>query len=176
RDPGGRVRPLLRGDPGGLRPGHDAGRDPARRISHPVEEAPRRLRSDRQAGGLQPPARGPGEERVPDGVDLRRAPEEGLPRASRPAGRAPGHAPPGPGPPPEGGPPEDDGGAPVARHSRVSLVPFGLEEMGPRHYREMAKILWENRKEIPFAWRILKSGVCDGCALGTSGLSDWTID
>jgi molybdopterin-dependent oxidoreductase alpha subunit len=48
--------------------------------------------------------------------------------------------------------------------------------MGPRHYREMAKILWENRREIPFAWRILKRGVCDGCALGTSGLSDWTIE
>ena len=39
----------------------------------------------------------------------------------------------------------------------------------------MAKILWENRREFPLAWRILKRGVCDGCALGTSGLSDWTI-
>src|SRR5262249_38729755 len=27
-----------------------------------------------------------------------------------------------------------------------------------------------------FAWRILRDGVCDGCALGTSGLSDWTIE
>ena len=48
--------------------------------------------------------------------------------------------------------------------------------MGPRHYREMAKILWENRKEIPFAWRILNQGVCDGCALGTTGMRDWTIE
>src|SRR6185436_16004061 len=32
-----------------------------------------------------------------------------------------------------------------------------------------------NRDELPFAWRILRDGVCDGCALGTSGLSDWTI-
>ena len=39
----------------------------------------------------------------------------------------------------------------------------------------MAKIAWENRDELPFAWRILRSGVCDGCALGTSGLSDWTL-
>src|SRR5215467_15818383 len=62
------------------------------------------------------------------------------------------------------------------RHSRVSLVPFGLEETGPRHFREMAQIAWENRGELPFAWRILTRGVCDGCALGTSGLSDWTID
>ena len=39
----------------------------------------------------------------------------------------------------------------------------------------MAKIAWENRDEWPYAWRILKTGVCDGCALGTSGLSDWTL-
>src|SRR5215471_21809382 len=62
------------------------------------------------------------------------------------------------------------------RSHRVSWIPFGLEEMGPRHYREMAKILWENRKEIPFAWRILNQGVCDGCALGTTGMRDWTIE
>ena len=39
----------------------------------------------------------------------------------------------------------------------------------------MARVAWENRDELPFAWRILRDGVCDGCALGTSGLSDWTI-
>ena len=39
----------------------------------------------------------------------------------------------------------------------------------------MARIAWENRDSWPFAWRILRSGVCDGCALGTSGLSDWTL-
>ena len=48
--------------------------------------------------------------------------------------------------------------------------------MGPRHFREMARVAWENRGELPFAWRILTRGVCDGCALGTDGLSDWTID
>src|SRR2546427_9004245 len=53
---------------------------------------------------------------------------------------------------------------------------FGFGEQKPHHYREMAKIAWENRDELPFAWRILRDGVCDGCALGTSGLSDWTID
>ena len=36
------------------------------------------------------------------------------------------------------------------------------------------RVMWENRDELPFAWRILKHGVCDGCALGTSGLKDWT--
>jgi len=40
----------------------------------------------------------------------------------------------------------------------------------------MARAVWENRDEIPLAWRILRSGVCDGCALGTTGLRDWTLD
>src|SRR4051794_14714312 len=52
---------------------------------------------------------------------------------------------------------------------------FGLGRQKPHHYREMAKIVWENRDELPFAWRILNDGVCDGCALGTSGLADWTV-
>src|SRR5262245_61082356 len=52
---------------------------------------------------------------------------------------------------------------------------FGIGQQKPQHYREIAKIVWENRDELPFAWRILKDGVCDGCALGTSGLSDWTL-
>jgi len=52
---------------------------------------------------------------------------------------------------------------------------FGLGRQKPHHYREMARVAWENRAELPFAWRILRDGVCDGCALGTSGLKDWTI-
>ncbi|RPI51100.1 MAG: formate dehydrogenase [Acidobacteria bacterium] len=52
---------------------------------------------------------------------------------------------------------------------------FGLGRQKPHHYLEMAKIAWENRDQWPFAWRILKTGVCDGCALGTTGLSDWTL-
>lgn len=39
----------------------------------------------------------------------------------------------------------------------------------------MARIAWENKDELPFAWRILSRGVCDGCALGTTGMRDWTI-
>src|SRR5258708_35171359 len=53
---------------------------------------------------------------------------------------------------------------------------FGLGRQKPHHYLEMAKIAWENRDQLPFAWRILNDGVCDGCALGTSGLSDWALD
>jgi molybdopterin-dependent oxidoreductase alpha subunit len=52
---------------------------------------------------------------------------------------------------------------------------LGIGRQKPHHYLEMARIAWENRDELPFAWRILNDGVCDGCALGTSGLSDWTI-
>jgi molybdopterin-dependent oxidoreductase alpha subunit len=52
---------------------------------------------------------------------------------------------------------------------------FGLGAQKPHHYREMARILWENRGEWGFAWRILRDGVCDGCALGTTGLKDWTL-
>src|SRR5689334_3708456 len=52
---------------------------------------------------------------------------------------------------------------------------FGLGQQKPHHYREMARIAWENRDQLPFAWRILRDGVCDGCALGTSGVSDWTL-
>ncbi len=40
----------------------------------------------------------------------------------------------------------------------------------------MLKVAWDNRRQLPYAWRILRDGVCDGCALGTSGLRDWTID
>jgi molybdopterin-dependent oxidoreductase alpha subunit len=52
---------------------------------------------------------------------------------------------------------------------------FGLTEQKPRHYRDMLRVAWQNRDELGFAWRILRDGVCDGCALGTSGLRDWTI-
>jgi molybdopterin-dependent oxidoreductase alpha subunit len=54
-------------------------------------------------------------------------------------------------------------------------VPFGLSFQKPRHFREMARIAWANRDNLTYAWRVLTRGVCDGCALGTSGLSDWTI-
>ena len=58
---------------------------------------------------------------------------------------------------------------------RHSWVPFGLGEVKPRHFREMLRIAWENRRHPLHAWRVLTRGVCDGCALGTSGLRDWTI-
>ncbi len=58
----------------------------------------------------------------------------------------------------------------------VSLKPFGLGEDKPHHFRDMARIWWENRDELEYAMRILRDGVCDGCALGTIGLRDHTLD
>src|SRR6476659_400675 len=46
----------------------------------------------------------------------------------------------------------------------------------PNHYTEMLRVAWQNRDELPYAWRILQHGVCDGCALGTAGITDWTIE
>ncbi|MBI2077834.1 MAG: FdhF/YdeP family oxidoreductase [Euryarchaeota archaeon] len=45
----------------------------------------------------------------------------------------------------------------------------------PNHYFEMVRTAWENRRHPGFAMRILREGVCDGCALGTSGLRDHTM-
>ncbi|MGH7794988.1 MAG: molybdopterin-dependent oxidoreductase [Candidatus Binatia bacterium] len=56
-------------------------------------------------------------------------------------------------------------------------VPFGLiGQAKPRHYREMLGAIWENRKEIPYAWNVLNHGVCDGCSLGPCGLRDNVLD
>ncbi len=67
-------------------------------------------------------------------------------------------------------------GTPAKRSRRASWVPFGLGAVKPHHYLEMLRILWDNRDDLPYAWKVLSKGVCDGCALGTRGLSDWTLD
>jgi molybdopterin-dependent oxidoreductase alpha subunit len=58
----------------------------------------------------------------------------------------------------------------------ASWKPFGLGEQRPNNYREVFRAAWENRDNARYAWRILSHGVCDGCALGTTGLRDWTLD
>ncbi len=55
-------------------------------------------------------------------------------------------------------------------------MPNGLGQVKPNHYAEMLRVAWQNRDRLPYAWRILTQGVCDGCALGTSGLADYTMD
>ncbi|MBW5447477.1 FdhF/YdeP family oxidoreductase [Cohnella sp. CFH 77786] len=57
----------------------------------------------------------------------------------------------------------------------VSKVPFGLGKIKPKHIRDTMKVVWENRDSLPYAYRILTRGVCDGCALGVSGLRDRTL-
>lgn len=39
----------------------------------------------------------------------------------------------------------------------------------------MFRIAWRNRDNLPYAWKVLSRGVCDGCALGVAGFHDWTI-
>ncbi len=53
--------------------------------------------------------------------------------------------------------------------------PNGIGEQKPHHYRSMARAVWQNRRNLPWAWRILRKGVCDGCALGVAGFHDWTM-
>ncbi|MCZ6865992.1 MAG: molybdopterin-dependent oxidoreductase, partial [Chloroflexi bacterium] len=57
----------------------------------------------------------------------------------------------------------------------ASLIPNGLGQVKPNHYLDMLKTVWQNKSQLPFAWRILQNGVCDGCALGTTGMRDFTM-
>jgi molybdopterin-dependent oxidoreductase alpha subunit len=57
----------------------------------------------------------------------------------------------------------------------VNLVPYGLGQQHPNAYFDMAQAAWQNRDRLGYAWRILRDGCCDGCALGTTGLRDWTM-
>ena len=58
----------------------------------------------------------------------------------------------------------------------ASLAPFGIGHQRPNNYMEFVHALKANRHDLGYAWRILTQGVCDGCALGTTGLHDWTLD
>jgi molybdopterin-dependent oxidoreductase alpha subunit len=57
----------------------------------------------------------------------------------------------------------------------VGWRPNGIGEQKPNHYGAIVHTIWENRRELPYALRILRKGVCDGCALGVAGFHDWTI-
>jgi molybdopterin-dependent oxidoreductase alpha subunit len=62
------------------------------------------------------------------------------------------------------------------RKSWVGLMPNGIGHVKPNHYAEILKSIWRNKDQLPFAFRILTKGVCDGCALGTAGVHDFTMD
>lgn len=57
----------------------------------------------------------------------------------------------------------------------ASLVPMGLGKIKPHHIRDTMKVMLDNRDNLGYAYRILTQGVCDGCALGVSGLYDQTL-
>lgn len=58
----------------------------------------------------------------------------------------------------------------------ASWKPFGIGEQYPNNYWEVIRAIWLSRDRLPYALNILNKGVCDGCALGTTGMKDWTLD
>lgn len=54
----------------------------------------------------------------------------------------------------------------------ASKVPFRKVD----NFAEVFRAAFENRDRLGYAWRILNTGGCDGCALGTHGMRDWTTD
>jgi molybdopterin-dependent oxidoreductase alpha subunit len=64
----------------------------------------------------------------------------------------------------------------MRRRHWASLKPFGIGEQRPNNFLEVFRAAWENRRRPRYAWRILDQGVCDGCALGTTGMRDWTLE
>ncbi|MEA5503060.1 FdhF/YdeP family oxidoreductase [Halotia wernerae UHCC 0503] len=58
----------------------------------------------------------------------------------------------------------------------ASWKPFGIGEQYPNNYWEVFRAIWLSRDQLPYTWNILNQGVCDGCALGTTGMKDWTLD
>lgn len=65
----------------------------------------------------------------------------------------------------------------VVSHRRPwqAWAPFGLGQVKPKHFRDMARVVWDNRDNLGYAWQVLSKGVCDGCALGVAGFRDWTV-
>src|SRR4030095_635156 len=61
------------------------------------------------------------------------------------------------------------------RRTLLEWVPFGLGQVKPHHFRDMAKVVWENRDNLGYGWDVITKGGCDGCALGVAGLHDWTV-
>jgi len=56
----------------------------------------------------------------------------------------------------------------------ASWRPFGIGLEHPNNFAELWRAFSENKGARAYAWRILRQGVCDGCALGTTGIRDWT--
>jgi molybdopterin-dependent oxidoreductase alpha subunit len=63
-----------------------------------------------------------------------------------------------------------------ARTWQPSLWASWLPFRSTHNLLEVFQALRENADNLDYAWRILTEGVCDGCALGTKGLRDWTME
>ena len=53
----------------------------------------------------------------------------------------------------------------TAAEKLKALVPFGLGQTKPKHFRDMARIVWQNRDNLGYAWKVLTLGVCDGACV-----------
>jgi molybdopterin-dependent oxidoreductase alpha subunit len=58
----------------------------------------------------------------------------------------------------------------------ASWKPFGIGEQYPNNYWEVFRAIGLSLDNLPYAWEVLNKGVCDGCALGTTGMKDWTTE
>lgn len=67
------------------------------------------------------------------------------------------------------------GKCPVAHRSLRGLDMKNRIKRQTGSYFEILRTMWANRDRPRYAWRILRDGVCDGCALGTNGMRDWTM-
>jgi molybdopterin-dependent oxidoreductase alpha subunit len=69
---------------------------------------------------------------------------------------------------PEPAPPEL-----TAMEKFLHAIPFGVGiRHKPRYYLDYWKSMWASRTNLPFALKILKHGLCDGCSLGPAGDRD----
>ncbi len=57
----------------------------------------------------------------------------------------------------------------------VGFKPYGIGETRPNGYRAILDAVRDNWRRLPYALRIMRKGVCDGCALGVAGFHDWTL-
>jgi molybdopterin-dependent oxidoreductase alpha subunit len=57
----------------------------------------------------------------------------------------------------------------------VGFKPYGIGETRPNGFRAIAGAIRDNWRRLPYALRIMRKGVCDGCALGVAGFHDWTL-
>ena len=57
----------------------------------------------------------------------------------------------------------------------VGFKPYGVGHTRPNGYHAIFHTFRDNWRRLPFAMRIMRKGVCDGCALGVAGFHDWTL-